>query len=165
MTTTTSELTSELLGLINGLKDSFYDFNFKTKKGLTRDDLDGVAGFEKFVIVDGSATPIDFSQFKKLIAPSLYSKDDDFNVDDFEWEEVENNFDYAIDSYNNYKLSIDQINENLTGQQTLDSVVLYDETELKNLLLQNALDHNLVYEINVAGEIHYIPSQKLQDDL
>ena len=159
------DLKSDLNGLIDELKGMFLGFNFNTKDGLTLDDLDDIEGFEKFAVAADTSTAIKFSQFQKKLSPSLYSEDEDIPKSAFDWDEVEEIFDTTVTAYNNYRSASEQVNDNLTGNQTVDDVILHDESELKNLLLQYAIDSNLVYEINVDGETHYLPSQQLQDKI
>jgi hypothetical protein len=148
------EIKESLEELISNLKDYFGEFEFETTEGLTLDDLSSLDGFEKFFVSGGNTMGLDvsFEVFKKKIKKTLFSNESDLKVSDFDWDEIESAFNDITDAYSNYNDFKDSLSENITGSQTLESVKLYDREELKEYLLNQFIEKDMIYELMHGSE-------------
>lgn len=163
MTTLILELNNDLIRNIEELKNTFEDYDFKTKDNFSTADLDDISGFEKLAVQQGQVIP--FDDFKRKIRSSLFSLDDDVSKSDFDWDLVEQEYDQVQKLYENYSAVIVQVEENLTGQQEVSTTLLESEESIKNLLLQYFIEQNLVYEIENQGEIFYMINDQIRAKL
>ena len=107
-----------------------------------------------------------FSDFRKSIKYDFYSNDDDIKTSDFDWDELESQYDEVVVKYNSYKALYVEIEDNLTGDQTVDSVELMDKDDVMERLLNYMIQEGLVYEVNHAEEgILYIANAEIEKKL
>lgn len=159
---TYQELEADLQNHLENLCDLLNGFNFLTKDGLDLSDLnDGIDGFKKFAIdediIDGS--PLLSSQaFIKKIKHQFVSEDDELSAKDFDWDLFEQYYISSSSLYKSYENLRTEIEDNLTGSQTIDSVELLSIEEMKDKLLEIAEEKGLIYRI---GNDLFISNEKL----
>lgn len=164
MTDIMNEIKDELCNHIDNLRDLFEDHDFNTKDGHSSGDLDGVDGFELVAVQDGEV--LSFGDFKKTIKFDFFTNDDDVKISDFDWDDLESSYDTVVESYTAYRELRENIEENLTGDQTLDSVDIMDKEDIMDRLLTHMIDEGLVYEINHPEKgILYIANSVLENKI
>lgn len=163
MTTSILELKNDLIRCIEELSNTFEDFDFQTKDNLSVSDLNDLSGFERLAVNQGKVIP--FSDFKRKINANFFPVDDEMSKSDFDWDLVEQEFDTVQLQYENYSAVIEQVEENLTGQQEVSTTLLESNENIKELLLQHFIDQNLVYEIQNQGETFYMINDQLRNAL
>lgn len=164
MSTTHDEMKDELVNAIDNLRDCFEDFDFATAQGLSSSDLDGIEGFEQFSLTDDEVIP--FSKFCKLIKHDFYSQEDDLKKSDFDWENLENNYEDVKEKYQSYRDFLEQVEENLTGDLTIETVEVMSEDDLKQALFELMQAQGMVYEvIHKEKGVFYVLNSSLQKQL
>lgn len=159
-----NEIQDELINEIDNLRDLFEDYDFNTKNGHSSGDLDGIDGFELIAVEDGEAIP--FSQLKKTIKYDFFTNDDGIKLSDFDWDQLENYYDSVVEKYMAYKALCEEIKDNLTGDQTVDSVELMDKEDVMERLLNYMIQEGLIYEVNHAEKgVLYIPNAEIANKL
>lgn len=164
MPTYIQEFNDELTSALDNLKSTFEDFGFETVDGLSASDLGELEGFEKLATYGDSKKYCDFKRFKDRIAASLFSEQDT-PIRDFDWDTVEIEFDSSLLAYTKYKEAHENISQELTGDQTVESVTLFEESEIKDKLLAYAIENDMVYEVMLGGESHYLIQDRLKKEL
>lgn len=144
------EIFEEKLG---NLTDTFEDYDYESPDGVTQSDLSDIDVFIKFIVIDGEA--ISYSKFEKKIRSGLFSIEG-ADLKDFDWDNLESHYSDCIDAYTEYSSLSEQIEENLTGGQTLETVKIYSEDEIKQKLFEHFMEKNSLYEINVDSGTGYI---------
>lgn len=163
MSTSVLEIKEKLTNSIDELRNSFDEYDFQTNESLSASDLNEISGFERFAVLNNEV--ISFEAFRRKIVKSLFSLDNDVNVSDFDWDVVESQFDEVSTEYAEYQSVLDQVQDNITGDQDSITVALESAEDIKSMLLQHLIDQNLIYEITVEGEIHYLVHDKLRKQL
>lgn len=164
MSNVMNEIKDELINEIDNLRDFFEDYDFNTKNGHSSGDIDGIDGFELIAVEDEE--PVAFSAFKKGIKHDFYSNDDDIKISDFDWDELEIQYDSVVEKYNAYKALYVEIEDNLTGDQTVDSVELMDKEDVMERLLNYMIQEGLIYEVNHAEKgVLYIANAEIENKL
>lgn len=163
MTITIVEIQNELNSAIQNLRDSFDGFDFKTKSGFTLGDIDQIEGFEKIAVVN--ETIIEFNDFQSKIHKSLFSEDGETKKADFDWDNVANYYDEVEREYRNYQEIKQQIQDNLTGDQDIETAELHSELDLKTALMNYFEGENLIYEVNNNGDALYLLNDTLKEKL
>ena len=159
-----NEIKDELINEIENLRDLFGDYDFNTKNGHSSSDIDGIDGFELIAVEDEECIP--FSDFRKSIKYDFYSNDDDLKTSEFDWDELESQYDEVVVKYNSYKALYVEIEDNLTGDQTVDSVELMDKDDVMERLLNYMIQEGLIYEVNHAEKgILYIANAEIEEKL
>lgn len=159
-----NEIKDELINHIDSLRDFFEDYDFNTPQGHSKVDIDGIHGFELIAVKD--EVPLSFHDFKKNIKCDFHSNDDDVKTSEFDWDELENLYEEVAFKYNSYKALYIEIEDNLTGDQTVDSVELMDKDDVMERLLDYMIQEGLIYEVNHAEKgILYIPNAKIENKL
>jgi hypothetical protein len=139
------EMDSELSDAIIDLQNAFDTYDFTTASGLNAGDLDGISGFESIAVITDK--PLSFRAFKQVITHDFYSNGDN-DLDDFDWDALEDAYELVKEKYASYREYVSQIEDNLTGDQTIDNVEILDVDEVKSKLLEYMIEQNLVYEID-----------------
>lgn len=158
-----SEKSDELSNALDNLRDCFCDFDFLTKDGLTAEDLSDIKGFEKLLICNSEL--IEFDDFTIKIKKSLHSLVDDLKKSDFDWDDLYDNFIDACEKYDSLKKLKEQIKDNLTGDQEVETVNIYDKEALNDLVMEYLISNNLIYEIEDQEETYYLLNSNLESKI
>ena len=158
------EIKDELYNSIENLRDLFEDYDFNTIDGHSSGDLDGIDGFKLVAVKDDVL--LSFSKFKKSMKYDFFSNSDDVAVSDFEWDALENQYNAVCESYTAYQVLYESIEDNLTGDQTVESVELLDKEDLMERLLTLMLEENMIYEVEHPEKgIFYIANAELEEKI
>lgn len=157
-----TEAKSELEGEIDNLSGLFEDYDFNTIDGLDKSCLKTISGFESLAVDDNSVKR--FSIIKKTIKASLFSNDDDhYKVSDFDWDQFEETLEEITEKYATYTELLESVEDNLTGNLTVDTANVLNASDLMSKLLELAVDQNDVYEImHPVHGVVYVLSSELQ---
>ena len=154
------EKKDELNNAIDNLRDCFYGFDFLTKEGLSVLDIDSIDGLKIIAVEDGEL--IDYDDFVKKIRKSLFSEDDDIKKSNFDWDNLSDNYYDVSEKYESLKLLQEQVEGDLTGDQELDTVEIYDKESLNDLFLDYLASNNLIYEVHIDGETYFLLNSELE---
>lgn len=154
------EKKDELNNAIDNLRDCFDGFDFLTKEGLSVLDIDSIDGLKIIAVEDGEL--IDYDDFVKKIRKSLFSEDDDIKKSNFDWDNLSDNYYDVSEKYESLKLLQEQVEGDLTGDQELDTVEIYDKESLNDLFLDYLASNNLIYEVHIDGETYFLLNSELE---
>ena len=154
------EKKDELNNAIDNLRDFFDGFDFLTKEGLSVLDIDSIDGLKIIAVEDGEL--IDYDDFVKKIRKSLFSEDDDIKKSNFDWDNLSDNYYDVSEKYESLKLLQEQVEGDLTGDQELDTVEIYDKESLNDLFLDYLASNNLIYEVHIDGETYFLLNSELE---
>lgn len=155
------EIKDELYNSIENLRDLFEDYDFNTIDGHSSADLDGIDGFKLVAVKDDVL--LSFSKFKKIIKFDFFSNNGDVAISDFDWDALESQYDTVCESYSAYRVLYESIEDNLTGDQTVESVEVMDKDDLMERLLNLMLEEDMIYEVEHPEKgIFYIANAELE---
>lgn len=158
-----SELKEELNHFLDNLCACFDGFDFQTSDGISLDDIKTKEGIEK--LIKSGSEVIEFDVFKNLIKKSLYPIEDDLKNTDFDWDSLAYEYEEVKSKIETIDSTIEQLKENLTGDQDVNTVEWHTEAELKDKLLEYFLSENLAYEITIYGEKQYLLNNSIEKKL
>jgi hypothetical protein len=160
-----NEIKENLETSINELKFEFENYDFSTPDGLDKDAFSSIETFE--AIAKTNQKLKSFPALKKLIKSSLFSTDEeDYKLSEFDWDTLEDSYEEVTELYENYMSLLQEVEDNLTGDLTVDTAKLLDAGDLMNELLKLAIDNDQVYEINHPEHgVVYLLNDALQKKL
>ncbi len=135
------------------LVDAFDEYDYESAEGVTKDDFNDIEKFILFIVINGKA--ISYSKFEKKIRSGLFSNDG-ADLKDFDWDVLENRYYDCIEAYTEYSSVCEQVTDNLTGDQTLRTVQILSEDEIKQKLLDYFIENDRLYEINTGSGTGYL---------
>lgn len=157
------DVKNELINAIDNLKTVFDEWSFHAKNGLTVDEIDEM-DFIPYVKDESNDSLIEYEEFERLIRKSLES-DEGLKKSEFDWDQLQCNYDDVVEKYDLYYSLYSQIEDNLTGDQTVDTAEILSRDDLSEAILNYLEQENKIFSIQMQNETTYLLSSDLQKKL
>lgn len=164
MSLSIAEQKENIENLLDNMSISFFEnYEFTTSKGFSSNCFSDFASFTELL----GAYQSEFSesyreQIISEIRKSLYPIIDGIRTKDFDWDEFEGYFDECIEKNNELSEILEQVEEVLFVNQTIEDIELLDQLELMDLALEYLKNKDLIQVVNTPDGEMYLASNELK---